>query len=68
MNPNSHDVSLLLASRQGEKAMKHNTSVWRLAIVCATLLAIILLTRERLYELRYLTGEKEVTALLACKP
>ncbi|HBI09711.1 Hok/Gef family protein [Franconibacter pulveris 1160] len=48
--------------------MKHNTSVWRLVIVCATVLAIILLTRERLYELRYRDGEKEVTALLACKP
>lgn len=48
--------------------MKHNTSVWRLVIVCVTVLAIILLTRERLYEFRYRDGEKEVTALLACKP
>ena len=48
--------------------MKHTTSVWRLVIVCVTVLAIILLTRERLYEIHYRDGQKEVKALLACKP
>ena len=48
--------------------MKHTTSVWRLVIVCVTVLAIILLTRERLYEIHYRDEQKEVKALLACKP
>jgi protein HokB len=51
-----------------KKAMKHNTLVMCLLIVCMTILAFTLLTRQSLYELRIRDGNKEVAASMACKP
>ncbi|UHR07603.1 Hok/Gef family protein [Escherichia coli] len=38
-----------------------------LLIICFTILAFTLLTRQTLYELRFPDGNKEVAALMACK-
>ncbi|MED9089687.1 Hok/Gef family protein [Escherichia marmotae] len=35
-------------------------------MICFTILAFTLLTRQTLYELRFRDGEKEVAALMAC--
>ncbi|WP_346763399.1 type I toxin-antitoxin system Hok family toxin [Escherichia sp. E2748] len=38
-----------------------------LLIICITILAFTLLTRQTLYELRFQDGDKEVAALMACQ-
>ncbi|WP_064527421.1 type I toxin-antitoxin system Hok family toxin [Escherichia sp. B1147] len=47
--------------------MKRNPLVACLLIICITILAFTLLTRQTLYELRFRDGDKEVAALMACQ-
>lgn len=61
----TYKVSLLHAERQGEQTMKQDRFVWCLFIVCVTILAFTLLTRDSLCELRIRDGSKEVAAFMA---
>jgi protein HokB len=45
--------------------MKQDSLVWCLFIVCVTILAFTLLTRDSLCELRIRDGNKEVAAFMA---
>ncbi|RDL15935.1 protein HokB [Serratia fonticola] len=60
-----HDSSLLHAERQGAEIMRHSRLVWCLFIICMTILAFTLLTRDSLCELRIRDGNREVAALMA---
>lgn len=50
---------------KGKQPMKPDRFVWCLFIVCVTILAFTLLTRDSLCELRIRDGNKEVTAFMA---
>lgn len=64
--PEQHKGSLLPAERQEKEAkMPQKPLVWCLLIVCVTVLAFTLLTRNSLCELRIRDGNKEVAAILA---
>jgi protein HokB len=62
-----HQISRLLAERQGVQAMKlpRNTVIWCVLIVCLTLLIFTFLTRKSLCEIRLKDGQREVAAVLA---
>ncbi|MFT2789511.1 type I toxin-antitoxin system Hok family toxin [Serratia sp. T13T92] len=45
--------------------MRHSRLVWCLFIICMTILAFTLLTRDSLCELRIRDGNREVAALMA---
>ncbi|WNY83789.1 Hok/Gef family protein [Cronobacter dublinensis] len=47
--------------------MKDNTFIWRVIIVCVTVLMFTTLSRETLCELRLRGASMEVVASLACK-
>jgi len=69
LNPKQVETSLLLAERQGEKGMRPTRSVVIcLLIVCVTLIALTLLTRRNLCEVKIRNDRQEVAAKLACEP
>ncbi|WP_024562354.1 type I toxin-antitoxin system Hok family toxin [Franconibacter helveticus] len=45
--------------------MPHNPRIWRVLMVCVTLLIFTYLTRSSLCELRLKDGDREVAAVMA---
>ncbi|EPF20387.1 Hok/gef family protein [Cedecea davisae DSM 4568] len=61
------EVSLLPAAKQGVKGMKHRELVFGcLLIICITLIALTLLSRSDLCEVKMKNDNQEIIAKLAC--
>lgn len=63
-----HKGSLLRAERQGEATMKQQTAILIATIVITTAVAVILVTREDLCEVRIRTGQMEVAVFMDYEP
>lgn len=63
-----HKGSLLRAERQGEATMKQQTAILIATIVITTAVAVILVTREDLCEVRIRTGQTEVAVFMDYEP
>lgn len=63
-----HKGSLLRAERQGEATMKQQTAILIATIVIAAAVAVILVTRKDLCEVRLRTGHAEVAVFMDYEP
>lgn len=63
-----HKGSLLRAERQGEATMKQQTAILIATIVIGTAIAVILVTRKDLCEVRFRTGLMEVAVFMDYEP
>jgi len=62
--PRQHKGSLLRAERQGEATMKQQTAILIATIVIGAALAVLLVTRKDLCEVRIRTGHTEVAVFM----
>lgn len=62
--PRQHKGSLLRAERQGEATMKQQTAILIATIVIGAALAVILVMRKDLCEVRIRTGHTEVAVFM----
>lgn len=60
-----HQRSLLPAAMQGDVALKQYSRVVIVLIICITVLIFTYLTREKLCEITFKDGVREVSALMA---
>ncbi len=63
--PDNMKGSVLLAERQGEATMKQREAILIAIFLIAAVLAVILVTRKDLCEVRIRTGHMEVAAFMA---
>lgn len=62
--PRQHKGSLLRAERQGEATMKQQAAILIATIVIGAALAVLLVTRKDLCEVRIRTGHTEVAVFM----
>lgn len=63
-----HKGSLLRAERQGEATMKQHKAIFFATIVIATAVAVILVTRKDLCEVRIRIGQTKVAVFMGYEP
>lgn len=63
-----HKGSLLRAERQGEATMKQYKAILIATLVLGAVIAVILVTRKDLCEVRIRTGHTEVAVVMGYEP